>query len=70
MRSEVAVAGLGDGRAESTCLSTPAATCRVSVRGRTARIARGRTRARFPVGRGPVRVTDPVGRARTVFGGS
>ena len=46
VRSEVAVAGLGDGRAESTCLSTPAATCRVSVRERTARIARGRTRAR------------------------
>jgi len=31
--------------------------------------ARAHARA-FPVGRGPVRVTDPVGRARTVFGGS
>ena len=69
VRSEVAVAGLGDGRAEITCLSTPAATCRVSARGRTARIARGRTRA-LRVGRGPVRVTDPDGRARTVFDGS
>jgi WD40 repeat protein len=68
VRTEATVARLQGTRAEVTCLSAPTASCRVAAGGRTLRVRRGRTRQlRLPRG-APVRVIDPDGRTRTVYG--
>jgi hypothetical protein len=67
VRTEATVARLDGLRAEVTCLSAPAASCRVAYGKRTLRVARGRTRGfRLPHGV-KVRVVDPDGRSRVVY---
>jgi hypothetical protein len=68
VRTEATVARLRGARAEVTCLSAPSASCRVRAAAVTMRVARGRTRAlRLPRG-AKVRVVDPDGRSRVVYG--
>jgi hypothetical protein len=67
VRTEATVARLEGLRASVTCLSAPAASCRVRAAGKTMRVPPGRTRF-FRLPRGvTVRVVDPDGRTRTVY---